>query len=623
MGSGLSSARRRGVAAVLAHVKFLPEGKRVVGGIGESVLATARKANVDFLGPCAGRALCARCVLRVIEGAEHLSEVSADERRVLREAEISQGYRVGCRSRLVGNGEVTVFIPSRARLGTSALLAEGAEPEEKVDPAVVRVKVPVRIRLSDLAGLLDGLQVTFTSKAREGLSACIAAGTETASLVVRGQEVLDVKREGRLLGLAVDLGTTKVAGYLVDLEDGRTLSTATEINPQIAYGEDVIARLAYAMEGGESELQARAVESINSIAERACGAAGVLPADVYEFVVVGNTVMHHLLMKLDPKKIAYAPYTPDATASSEVKGSSLHMAGNEEARVVLPPLVAGYVGSDAVADVLATGMYSDPGPSVLVDIGTNTEIVVKDAGVFLACSAASGPAFEGAHIAFGMRAATGAIDSVEFSADGEPTYTVIGGTRPRGLTGSAVVDVLAGLFKAGIVDRRGTFVKDSRSPRLRTDGRGLKEFVVAGQSETENHVDITVSQRDIREIQLAKAAIRAGVDILMKRAGFDVKDIRVMHVAGAFGFFLDPASARTLGLYPEVELDRVRMVGNTAVTGAKAFLVSKEARKTADAFASSIKYVELAADADFRREFLNAMSIPYVDAGLVGRTHVF
>ncbi len=581
---------------------------------GEDLLTTARRGNVDFLGPCAGRALCARCVCRIVEGGQHVTEATADERLVLREPQIAGGYRLGCRCKLASEGDVTVFVSSQSRLGTSALLSEGTEADERLDPSVVKLRVAVAgspdEQLEHLSTTLGVEATAFTAQAVRKMTERVGEGGALV-LVRRGSEFLDAGSGGRLLGLAVDLGTTKVAGYLVDLEEGKTLSIATDVNPQIVHGEDVVARLTHALRGGRDELQAKVIECINSMVERTCKTAGTEPSDIYEFVIVGNTVMHHLLLNLDPKTIAYAPYTPASTASTETKGTSLHLVGNEESRVFLPPLVAGYVGSDAVADVIATGMHRSTSPSLLVDIGTNTEIVVKNGSAYFACSAASGPAFEGAHIAFGMRAATGAIDSVKFTPDAEPAYTVIGGAKPRGLTGSAVVDALAGMFEVGIVDSRGTFAAGASSRRLRLDDKGRREFVIADRSRTENHADITVSQGDIREIQLAKAAIRAGIDVLLKRSSLGAKELGVMYVAGAFGFFLNPASAMKLGLYPEVELDRVRMVGNTAVTGAKALLLSKEARSAADRIAAGIEYVELAKDADFRREFLNAMSIPY------------
>lgn len=589
-------------------------------GTGEDLLAAARKGNVDFLGPCAGRALCARCVLKVVEGGERLTGVTADERLALGAPQIAAGYRLGCRCRVAEEGDVTVFTPAQSRLGTSTLLSEGEEPNARLDPMVVSISVPAPESsdgwLERLSRGLGGEPLTFTDQALgrlKGNGDASEAGALT--LVRRGSEILDVGPKGRLLGLAVDLGTTKVAGYLVDLEKGETVSVATEVNPQIAYGEDVIARLTSALGGQREELQTKAVECINSIAERACRAAGAATSDIYEFVIVGNTVMHHLLLNLEPKTIAYAPYTPASTASLEAKGKALRLTGNDESRIFLPPLVAGYVGSDAVADVMATEMHLSGDPSMLVDIGTNTEIVVKNGDRHFACSAASGPAFEGAHIAFGMRAATGAIDSVRFSAGGEPTYTVIGGGRPRGLAGSAMVDALAGMFEVGIIDGRGTFVTSESSGRLGQDSGGRKEFVIAEGSGTESRTAITVSQKDIREIQLAKAAIRAGIEVLLKRAGLQAEGLGTVYVAGAFGFFLDPQSAMKLGLYPEMNLDRVRMVGNTAVTGAKSLLLSKGARSVADAFARKVEYVELAKDAGFRREYLSAMAIPYSDIG--------
>ena len=551
-----------------------------------------------------------------MEGGRHLGGATGDERLALGESQIAGGHRLGCRCKLANEGEVTVFTPSQSRLGTSALLSEGTEGDVRLDPMVVRVGVAVSDSsdgwLERLSGDPGMALAAFTDQAlRRTRKRVSEGGARSLTLVRRGSEVLDVGTEGKLLGLAVDLGTTKVAAYLVNLEEGKTLSIATDVNPQIAYGEDVIARLTYALGGGREELQAKVIECVNSMVERTCRTAGTTPSDIYEFVIVGNTVMHHLFLNLEPRTIAFAPYTPSFTSSFEARGASLRLAGNEESRVFLPPLVAGYVGSDAVADLIATGMHLSSRPSMLVDIGTNTEVVVKNDGRYLACSAASGPAFEGAHITFGMRAATGAINSVQFSADAEPTYTVIGGAKPRGLAGSAIVDALAGMFKAGIVDGRGTFSADQRSSRLRQDSRGRREFVIAECSETENHTDITISQGDIREIQLAKAAIRAGIDILLKHAGLNSRELQCINVAGAFGFFLNPLSAMNLGLYPEMEPDKIRMVGNTAVTGARALLLSKGARAAADRIADGIEYVELAKDADFGREFLSAMSIPY------------
>ncbi len=597
-------------------MRFLPEGKKIQGRTGETLLDAARRAGVDFVSPCAGLALCAGCVLKVVDGVRALSEPTAEEDSVLGKSGILEGSRLGCRSRLVGDEEITIFIPSQSRLGTSVLLSDGMKGNERLNPAITKVRMSLpqdsEPSASYVGPALEDGWASFTQQARTNLGRIVAEGkAKDVFLVTRGKEVLDARDDCRLLGMAVDVGTTKVAGYLVDLESGETLSVVTDINPQIVYGEDVISRLACALRGERDRLQARIAECIGSLVGSACKAAGVLPSDIYEFLVVGNTAMHHLLLNLDPKPIAYAPYSPVSTEAIDIQANSVNVEGNREARLYLPPLIGGYVGSDVVADMMATGMYEDSRTSILVDIGTNTEIVVKKSGSYFACSTASGPAFEGAHITFGMRAATGAIDRIEVSVDAEPRFTVIGGTKPRGLTGSAVVDAVAELFRIGIIDRSGALVRRHTSWRLRTGGSGYREYVIARGDETDNGVDLTINQRDIREIQLAKAAIRAGTNILMKHAGLSANEVEVMHVAGAFGLFISPVSARKLGLYPEVELDRVRTVGNTAVTGARALLISRDARKASEKMSKEVRHVELADDASFRQEFINSISIPY------------
>lgn len=599
-------------------VKFLPEGKTVRGTEGENLLVLARRGGVDFLGPCAGRALCAKCLIRVVSGREALSPVSDDERWVLSPAKVSEGYRLGCRCLLKGEGEVTVFTPNESRLGTYVLLSEGRASSERFDPAVTIVRMPLFLVSGSFPGgrcgsVSDGESRSFTRLALQNLSRISGGPSTEVSLVRRGRQVLDVREGCRLLGFAVDVGTTKVAGHLVDLEDGRTLSTVTDINSQMIHGEDVISRLAYALEGGQEQLHDEIVSCVNALLARACEAAGVGQEDVYEIVAVGNSVMHHLLVRLDTKKLAYSPYLPATTAPLDLDANGIGLRGNSGAKLFVPPLVGGFVGADAVADIIATGMHEDYGPSILVDMGTNTEIVVKAKGRLLACSTASGPAFEGAHIAFGMRAATGAIDRIEISRDSRVNFTVIGGGRARGITGSAVVDAMAELFRVGLLDKSGRLTTSDSFGRVRTGESGYREFVIADRSETFSGIDLTLNQRDIREIQLAKAAIRAGLNILMGGAGISADEVQILYVAGAFGFFMNPVSAEAIGLYPEIDVNRIRLVGNTAAAGARILLLSQSTRTEAETVASTTEYVELAAHPDFRREFMKSITIPYGD----------
>ncbi|PUA34231.1 MAG: hypothetical protein B9J98_01175 [Candidatus Terraquivivens tikiterensis] len=602
----------------MVTVSFMPEGKRAEAKIGESLLEVARRSGVDIIGPCNGRALCGKCTVKIINGSDSVSAATEEEKAVLTPRKLNEGYRLSCRCRVVREGAISVFVPSESRSGEYVLLVEGEVFEERLDPVVrkVRVVLPAKVwGALDEAVASPDLPRRFSLHSLQKLSRMADVGTEKElSFIIHNDEVVDVRENCRPLGFAVDVGTTKVAGYLVDLTSGKTLATVSEINPQIAYGEDVISRIDHALKEGVEVLHRKIVDCINELMKKACDAAGSSVEDVYELVAVGNTVMHHLLLSLEPKRLAYFPYTPTTREPLYVMAESIGIRANAEARLFTPPLIAGYIGSDVVADIIATNVYEEDGPVILVDIGTNTEIVVKGDGRLAACSTASGPAFEGAHIAYGMRAATGAIYRAEVLADGDVKYKVVGNAMPRGITGSAVVDIIAGLFKVGLMDRTGRLNTSAGTRRIRVGATGYPEFVVEYKENTAIGEDITLTQKDIREIQLAKAAIRAGMNILMKRLRVKASEVERLYVAGAFGFFLNPISARTIGLYPEIELSRVRLVGNAAGAGARAMLLSGTLRGIAHDVAKKIEHVELASEQEFQREFMEAIPIPGTEA---------
>jgi len=592
--------------AVMSQVRFLPNGKKIDASLGDYLLELARRAKVDLAGPCGGKALCGKCVVKIIEGKDKLSDPTDDELFAIGMRRVQEGYRLACRCRIIREGEVTVFVPCESRLEEHALLVEGEILEERFDPALtcLRVKIPVRAYGSIVENLLQ--EFSFRLTALRKISKLSDSESEK-ELVIYNNEVIDVRDEFRPLGFAADIGTTKVAGYLIDLKSGVLLAVASDLNPQIAYGEDVISRIDYALRNGVEELRKKIIDCLNKLIIRVCDAIQSTVEDIYEFVLVGNTVMQHFLLGLKPRTLAYFPYTPVTRSPLNVKACELDLLGNPEAMVFIPPAIAGYIGSDVLADIIATGMFRENDPEMLIDIGTNTEIVLKKGDKFLACSTASGPAFEGAHITHGMRAARGAIDRIEISSNGEVKYTVIGDTRPMGLTGSAVVDVVAGLLSAGIMDESGRLKQITNRVRIGKDG--YLEFVIEYGENTATGEDIVITQKDIREIQLAKAAIRAGVNILMKRLGVGPSDIKRLYIAGAFGFFTNPLSARTIGLYPEIDVSRIRLVGNSAGAGARAMLLSKSLRSLAYELSQKIEHVELAAEPDFQTEFLK--SIPF------------
>jgi uncharacterized 2Fe-2S/4Fe-4S cluster protein (DUF4445 family) len=410
-----------------------------------------------------------------------------------------------------------------------------------------------------------------------------------------------------LLGFAVDIGTSKIVGHLVDLTTGKTLATGFIENPQIIYGEDVITRVAATTNNTNLKtLQKLAVNGVNKVLYEVCEKVGVDTSKVYEAVVVGNTAMHHFFLGIQPKYVALSPYTPVLKKTISLTAKELDLKMNRSGIVTILPIIAGFVGADAVADVLATGIHESEELSLLVDIGTNTEIFLGNKNDLLCCSCASGPAFEGTHIKHGMKAVTGAIERVRINLNLEVEYETIGNVKPSGLCGSAVIDVVAEMLKNGVIDHYGKFNSNLKTKRIRKNNRETK-FIIAWSNETATGREVTVTQKDIREIQLAKAAISTGCSLLMKKKNVKEKDIDRVFIAGAFGNYINPENAKVIGLIPNVPTEKIKFVGNTAVMGAKMALISKEMRKKAELISKKIRYLELAKDQDFNQEFFKAL----------------
>jgi uncharacterized 2Fe-2S/4Fe-4S cluster protein (DUF4445 family) len=381
------------------------------------------------------------------------------------------------------------------------------------------------------------------------------------------------------------------------------------------YGEDIISRINYALTSNEAlkKLQKMVIEAINTIIYEACQEARVDPDKIYEVTVVGNTAMHHFFLGIQPKYLALAPYVPAIKRSINIKANSLGIKTNPLANIHVLPAVAGFVGADAVADVLATGIYEMNDMCLLVDVGTNSEIFVGNREDIVSCSAAAGPAFEGMHIEYGMKAVAGAIERLKINPDTyEVEYETIDGDKPIGICGSGIIDAVAEMFKCGVIDRRGAFNDSVQTKRLRyVDGE--PKFVIAFKHETGLDSDITVSRKDVQEIQLAKAAVHTGATILMKEKRITEEDLDRIYIAGAFGTHVNPESAKFIGLIPDAPTGKINFVGNTAISGAKMALTSKQIRKTAQRLSMKIRYIELMAAPEFREEFLNSMFIPYRD----------
>lgn len=599
----------------MCQVDFEPIGRRIHCAAGDTLLEAAQQAGVQIAAVCGGEGSCGRCRIRLMAGS--LPAPNATEQAELGQ-DLEAGWRLACQARLTG--DVRVHVPPDSLVATQRTQIEGQALAIPLHPAVhaydVHLPSPsIHDLRSDAARVREALgmpDLAFDARVLQQLAADLRAGGMAASIWVRdsrgGPEVVAVRPAGsQPLGLAVDVGTTKLAAYLVRLTSGETLVSTGAMNPQIAFGEDVMARISYAMrhEDGAERLRADLAGALNDMARDLCRQARRDPEDVADVVVVGNTAMHHLFLGLSTHQLGLAPYVPTENAPLDIKARDAGLELAPGAYIYLPPNIAGFVGADHTAMLLATGMAGGDRVVVGLDIGTNTEVSLWARGRHLACSCASGPAFEGAHILHGMRAAPGAIERVSIH-DGRLFIKTVDDAAPAGLCGSGILDLVAQLARAGVLDARGA-MRPGSHPRVQQGPHGI-EFLVVPGDENKGRA-ITFSRADVSEIQLAKAAIRAGVNILLARAGFLESEIDELIIAGAFGTYLDAQSGLDIGLFPAVERNRIRQVGNAAGAGARMLLLSTELRDQAARLARGIEYVELTAVSDFQSEFARALKL--------------
>jgi uncharacterized 2Fe-2S/4Fe-4S cluster protein (DUF4445 family) len=596
------------------EVILQPIGLRITVPKGATVLDAARLAGVELVAICGGEGVCGTCKVRVVEG--QLSKINLNEEGELSSDELQKGFRLACQAEILSN--VRIDIPPESFTTAQRLQVEGQEISTELDPLVTAVDVhvpPANLAdlRSDLSRLRSALPASIPVELKISLElariipGCIRSEKGEVRLAVRQNELVSILPAGKkLYGLAVDIGTTKLAAYLVNLESGETAEKAGAMNPQIAYGEDVISRISYANEHAEGArtLQARLVETLNNLLADLSGQAHLLPEQVVEAVLVGNTAMHHLCAGLPVKQLGESPYVAAVGEAIEYPGRDIGLHLAEGAYVYMPPNIAGYVGADHVAMLLGADLSQVSKTTVALDIGTNTEISLFHAGNHYSCSCASGPAFEGAHIQHGMRAAPGAIERVRIEEDIVRVQTI--GDEPAvGICGSGILDVIAELRKNGLLDKRG-ILKGSH-PAMRVN-EGKTEFILVPAEKSGTHKDVTVNRQDVNEIQLAKAAIRAGVEVLLVEAGIQDADIERFIVAGAFGTYLDIESAVRIGMFPDILRELFSQVGNAAGAGARKLLVSRHQRQLADKLSRDVNYVELANHPDFMKIYVRALA---------------
>lgn len=634
-------------------VVFLPSGRRGRFPAGTPLLAAARSLGVDLDSVCGGRGICGRCQVAPALGKfpKHGIEVDEDcvspwntvEERYRGKRGMAEGRRLGCQAQVAG--DLVVDVPPESQVHRQVVRKSADERPLSLDVAsrtvLVEVDQPDMHNPSgDLERLLSALSdqwdvqgASLADSLLPRLQTELRAGDWSVTCLVRddgtpgGPRVLDLwpgYQERELYGLAIDVGSTTIACHLTSLADGQVRGATGLMNPQIRFGEDLMSRVSYSMlnPGGAVEMTGAVRGAIDEAAGAACAEAGVEREAVVEATLVGNPVMHHLLLGIDPVELGGAPFALATGAARTLPAASLGLSIHPEASAYILPCVAGHVGADAAAVVLSEAPHQSEKLTLVVDVGTNAEIVLGSRQRLLACSSPTGPAFEGAQISAGQRAAPGAIERVRIDPESwEPRFRIIGSelwsdeegfaemaeaTGVTGICGSGIIEAIAEMRMAGILRPDGRIVGDGRSPRVHSDGRTESYLLREGEPR------IAVTQNDVRAIQLAKAALYAGARLLMDRLGVD--EVERVVLAGAFGAHISPLHALVLGMIPDCPLEAVVSAGNAAGTGARIALVNRAARREIEEAVGQIEKVETAVEPRFQEHFVDAMAVPHATA---------
>ncbi|MEM2087378.1 MAG: ASKHA domain-containing protein [Thermoproteota archaeon] len=590
-------------------VTVQPEGFRFMVPHGSDLLTALRNAGVNIESVCGGRGVCKKCIVEIVVGS--LTEPSSVETEI----GVSQGIRLACQTKILG--DTVVKVPQASRQAKGKILEEGVAEGFDFYPAVKTVNVKLEApslkdQRSDMERLLESVEAESidTLLLKRLPSRLRELGWELEA-ILREDEVLDVRPRGSrdFYGVAVDVGTTTIVVYLVSLKTGRIVSVKSDYNGQITHGDDVISRITYAVKnhGNLKNLQDKVVETVNRLVREALDDVGGLSSDVYETVFSGNTVMLSLLYGAEVSTIASAPYVPPFRSSLCFKAREIGLEANSSAAAYTLPVVSGYVGGDVVADIMVSGMHKRDKASMLIDLGTNGEVVLKSGDLMLAASTAAGPAIEGADLSNGMRGMEGAIESVSIDVETYDVYfKTIGSKDPRGVCGSGVVDSIAWMLISGVLDQRGRIV-DLDIPRI-VKMNGDKAFTLTVNSEGRR---ICITQSDVRSFQLAKAAVFSACSLLLKKAGLSPQGLSKVYVAGAFGNYVDPRSAMIVGMIPELPLEKIVQIGNGSGHGAVMSLLSEKARGEAELIARRIRVVDLNTVREFQSEFIDSTLFPH------------
>ncbi|RTZ95628.1 MAG: ferredoxin [Deltaproteobacteria bacterium] len=660
-----------------AMVIFQPSGRRGEVPKGTSLIEASRRIGVDIEALCGEKKICGKCIVRIEEGRfekfgitsgpGHVSPWQEEEGKFISADRKAEGYRLGCVAKV--EGDILVFVPEASRAGKQVVSKAARDIHIDHNPAVrvyyVQVDPPTfEEPTGDFERICRGLErdhglenLTIDIFALRQLSGALRKGRWAVTVSVwNDREVIRV-RPGRVeqaYGIAIDVGTTTVAGYLCDLQTMEVLETVSMMNPQCKYGEDVMARITYQMtnEDGLQRMNDDIIKGINELIEKAV--AGTHPSekeskrpgktaesgniqedgkvyrcltreDIEDITIGFNTAMHHIFLSLNPEYIGVAPFPPAIHHSMDIRARDLGIHINPSSYLFVLPVEAGFVGADNVGVLIAEEPYKQEENQLIIDIGTNGELVLGNRHKLISSSCATGPALEGAQITFGMRAAPGAIERIEIDPETKDVnYKVIareawrkfsapGDMKAKGICGSGILDLLAELYRSKVVLKSGAFNKADLEghPRFRKNpDTGHLEFVIAWAKESSIDKDIVITQKDIRQIQLAKGALYAGCKLMIQRMGLHKVD--TVKIAGAFGTHIDREKALIMGLFPDCDIEKIHGVGNAAGDGCRTALLNIQKRVEANWCARNVEYIELTVEENFQQEFMESLQLPHM-----------
>ncbi|MFX1281446.1 MAG: ASKHA domain-containing protein [Promethearchaeota archaeon] len=627
-------------------IDFEPISRRVILSSEEPIYNLISEIGIPIRSICGGSGTCGKCKLLVQKGKEFFVLPTSSEKKFIDQKELEYGWRLACQARIdvdklhflatLDSPQIRVFLPNELILEDFKILTDGKDIGVALLPSIKKYylivdKALLRDPQADFERIVNKLfsnHKEFNKKGKininfdllKELPNILRENDNKITAVVWKNNTIIACEPGNTVednfGIAFDIGTTTIVGYLINLNNGKIYAIASNLNSQTAYGEDVITRLTFIKNNKENlnVLNSVVINDLNQIIFDTCSEAGVDPSRVYEVSVVGNSVMHHLFLGIDPTYIGISPYVPVIQKGLHLPSKSLNLKMSKTGIAYIAPVISGFVGADTIGVILSSKIYNEKALTLAIDIGTNGEIIIGNKKVMAVGSCAAGSALEGAHISNGMRAAAGAIDTLKINPNTlEVIYTTIKDKKPIGICGSGLVDIVAEMLKSKILTRSGNFNKEFIDHERIVKNNKTFEFIIAKKSETSLGKEISISQNDIRQIQMAKAAFFSGTRLILKTLNKSNLKIEQVFLAGAFGNYINAQNAKFIGMIPDIPNHKIYQIGNAAGIGAQYCLLNSELRNKAEHLLKKIKYVEIAIKEEFQKEYAEAMYFPHLN----------